>query len=64
MTRDDEAEYVNAQELQAARERNARIAAAYEAAVLAGERCEYAGCLGPADGSECRHPRPEDDGPM
>jgi hypothetical protein len=23
--------------------------------------CPYPGCLGPADGSECRHPRPEDE---
>lgn len=27
------------------------------------DRCDYAGCLGPADGSECRHPRPDDDAP-
>jgi hypothetical protein len=25
------------------------------------ERCQYAGCLGPADGSECRHPGPDED---
>ena len=25
------------------------------------DRCDYPGCLGPADGSECRHPRPADE---
>jgi hypothetical protein len=25
--------------------------------------CPYAGCLGPADGSECRHPDPDPDQP-
>lgn len=27
----------------------------------AAARCSYPGCLGPADGSECRHPQPSDD---
>jgi len=32
-----------------------------ECTAAADDRCDYAGCLGPADGTECRHPGPDEE---